>query len=126
MAHRSKALDQFLLLVAGLAMSACAFWVCSFMKRSGIPDRMGFFILFNILAGFVLTWQGGALFRRTPGFWLFHLRWAVIHVCVYGVWGYSGNRIELCALTLPLEAYLYYRIAKDRFLRSLEASRRPA
>jgi hypothetical protein len=126
MAHRSKALDQLLLLVAGLAMSACVFWVWPFMEHRRIPDRMVFFIVFNILAGFVLTWQGVALFRRTPGFWLFNLRWAVIHLCAYGVWGYSGNRIELCALTLPLEAYLYYRIAKDRFLRSLEASRRPA
>ena len=125
MAPRSKVLDQLLLLVAGLVMSAGAFWVWPFMERRGIPDRMGFFILMNLGLGFILTWQGVTFFRRTPGFWLFHSCWAIVHIFAYGVWGYSGRRIELCVVTLPLEAYWYWRIAKDRLLRSLESSGRP-
>lgn len=57
-AHKSKTFDQFLLLIAGLAMSACAFWVWSVMDHRRIPNRMGFFIVLNILTGFVLTCSG--------------------------------------------------------------------
>ncbi len=70
-AHKSKTFDQFLLLIAGLAMSACAFWVWSVMDHRRIPNRMGFFIVLNILTGFVLTWQAVALFRRTRDFGFF-------------------------------------------------------
>jgi hypothetical protein len=119
---RSKAFDQTMLLLTAVVFIILAYWLVSFMEHRGIPDRMGFFIAFNLGVGFVLTWQGIAFFRRTPKFWLFHGCWAIVHICVYGIWGYSGNRIELCAFTLLLEAYLYYRIAKGRFLRSLEAS----
>ena len=120
---RNKTLDQLLLLVAGIAMSVALFWVWPFMELRGISNRMGFFIVFNVLGGFVLTWQGVASLRRMPGFWLVHGCWAIAHAFVYGAWAYSGNRIELCAFTLPLEAYWYIRVVRGRFLRNLEAAR---
>jgi len=86
---------------------------------------MGFFVLMNLGEGFVLTWQGVAFFRRTPGFWLFHAYWVLVHALIYGIWGHSGNRIELCVVTLPLESYWYWRIGKNRLLRSLESTKQP-
>ena len=125
MAPRSKALDQLLLLLAATGFAVAVYWLISLMQHRGIPDKMGFFVLMNLGEGFILTWQGVAFFRRTPGFWLFHAYWVLVHILVYGIWGHSGNRIELCVVTLPLEAYWYWRIARDRLLRSLEADRRP-
>ena len=102
-------------------MAYGGYWFWSVMEHHAITDRMGFFIIFNVLVvGLVMTWQGVAFFRRMPGFWLFHGYWVVAHTLVYAAWGYWGKRIELCAFTLPLEAYWYYRIARSRFLQSLE------
>jgi hypothetical protein len=125
LATRSKALDQLFLLLAAMAFTVVGYWLWSFMEHHGIPDRMGFFIAMNLTEVFILTWQGVAFFRRTPGFWLFHSYWVLVHILIYVAWGHSGNRIELCVVTLPLEAYWYWYIARNRLLRSLEASRRP-
>ena len=116
---RSKPLDQFLLLLAGIAMSVGAFWFWSFTEHRAIPNRMAFFIFFNAGQFFVLTWQAVASFRSTPRFWLWYGCWAIAHTIACMAWGYSGYRIELCIVVLPLEHYLYYRIARYRFRRSL-------
>ena len=121
-----KLVDQLLLLAAGLAMIAGLYWVTSLMKQYGASDSMVFFVVFNLIVGFILTWQGVALFRDTPGFWLFHGCWAVGHILVYGVWGHWGSRLGFCALTLPLEAYCYYIAARARLLHRLGSGNRPS
>jgi hypothetical protein len=118
---RNKGLDQFMLLFVGVAMTVGVVWLWSFLEHHGIPDRMGFFIVFNIGEFFILTWQAVPSFRHIPRFWLSYGCWAVAHTIAYVVWGYSGYRIELCVVALPLEHYVCYRIARSRLRVNLEA-----
>lgn len=122
---KSKVFDQLLLLLAGIAMSIAGFWFWSFVEHRGISNKMSFFIFFNIGEGFVLTWQAIASFRNTRGFWLMYGCWALAHTIAYVAWGYSGHRIELCVVVLPLEHYLYYRVARYRFRRGLAVASQP-
>ncbi len=117
---RNRVLDQSLLLLAGIAVAIGGYFLWYFVLHYGISKRVGFFIIANLFVGLAVTWQGAVSFRRVPGFWLFHLRWTILHILVYGAWGYSGNRIELCAFTLIFEAYWYYRIAESRFSKRSE------
>jgi FtsH-binding integral membrane protein len=119
----SKARDQLLLLLAAIALIVGLYWIVSFMENRGIPDKLGFFIVFNILEGIVLTWQAVSSFAHTPRFWLLFGCWAIAHSTAYAVWGYSGYRIEFCVAVLPLEHYLYYRILRSRFRRLPDAGR---
>src|SRR5579864_4969303 len=117
----SKARDQLLLLLAAIAIIVGLYWLISFLQHQGAQDRMGFFIVFNLLEGMVLTWQAVSSFRHTPRFWLLFGCWVTAHTIAYAAWGYSGYRIELCVVVLPLEHYGYYRIARSRFRQSSEA-----
>jgi len=119
---RSKILDQFFLLITAIAFIVGLLWLYSFLDHRGFSNKMTFFIGYNALMGFVLIWQGLVLFRRMPGFWLFHGSWAIVHIVLAIIWARSGYLVELCALVLPLEAYLYYVVSRDRLLRSLRDS----
>ena len=119
---RSKTLDQFFLLFTAIAFVVGLLWLYSFLDHRGFSNRMSFFIVYNALMVFVVTWQGLVLFHRTPGFWLFHGSWVVAHIVIATIWARSGYLVELCALVLPLEAYLYYIISRDRLRRSLRDS----
>jgi hypothetical protein len=119
---RSKTLDQFFLLFTAIILIVGLLWLYSFLDHRGFSNKMSFFIGYNALMMFVLTWQGLALFRRTPRFWLLHGSWVVAHIVIAMIWARSGYLVELCALVLPLEAYLYYIISRDRLLRSLRDS----
>ncbi len=119
---RSKILDQFFLLITAIAFIVGLLWLYSFLDHRGFSNKMTFFIGYNALMGFVLIWQGLVLFRRMPGFCLFHGSWAIVHIVLAIIWARSGYLVELCALVLPLEAYLYYVVSRDRLLRSLRDS----
>lgn len=119
---KSKTLDQFFLLLTAFAFIVGLIWLNSFLNHRGFTNKMSFFIGYNAMMGFVMTWQGLALFRRMPGFWLFHGSWAIVHIVIAIIWARSGYLVELCVLVLPLEAYLYYVISRDRLLRSLRDS----
>ena len=120
---KSKTLDQLILLFTAIVVIIGLMWLVTFLDAHGVSERIGFFIIVNIvLLIFILTWQGYCFFRRTPRFWRFHAGWVLVHVIVSAVWAHSGNRVELCALTAPLEIYLYLRVGRYRFVRALQHS----
>jgi hypothetical protein len=119
---RSKTLDQLFLLFTAIAFIVGLLWLYSFLNRHEFSNKMSFFMGYNALMLFVLTWQGLVLFRRMPRFLLFHGSWVVAHIVIAVIWARSGYLVELCALALPLEAYLYFIISRDRLLRSLRDS----
>ena len=100
---KSELVDQALLLLVAVALVVGLLWLILFQQHRGISDRVGFFIIYNIGTLLVVTWQGMGMFRRAPGFWMFHGCWVMVHVLACGLWCLSGWRLELCVVTLPLE-----------------------
>ena len=117
---RNKFVDQLLLLLVGVAMSIGLYLFWCLVELRTVSYRLTFFIVFNVLVFLTITWRGVSLFQRHRGFWIFYSKWAVAHIVIYGIWGYWGNRIELCAFTLPFEAYWFFRIAVTKSYRPVE------
>lgn len=67
---KSRARDQLALLVVALAFIVGLMSVEFTLDHRGISKQMSFFVVFNLLIIFAITWQGISLFRRTPRFWL--------------------------------------------------------
>jgi hypothetical protein len=119
---RGKVQDQFYLLLAAIVFTLGTMSLIFFLDDHGVPDRLGFFILFNgAFFVFCITWFGVAFFRRTPNFWLFHVGWIIVHTCVCILWVRSAFWVELCVLTMPVETYCYFKISRRRLVRLLQS-----
>jgi hypothetical protein len=115
---RNKIVDQLLLLISAVVFICGMLWIINFMQGRSVPERMGFFILMNVIVGFILIWNGVLWFRRTPRFWIFQTLWVALHAAIAFAWASSGWWVELCVLVLPLECYLNFKIAQSLLRRA--------
>jgi len=112
-----KSLDQLWLLATAVVFIVGVLCLIDFMEKVGVHERVEFYILANVIVCFILTWIGAAWFRRAQRFWFFHAGWIVLHAIVAVAWAFSGRWVELCVFVLPLEAYVYAKVAKYRLQR---------
>jgi hypothetical protein len=111
---KNKTLDQLVLLLSAMLFIVGLLWLIDLLETRRVPERIGFFLVVNLIVLIGLTWNGVAWFGRTSRFWAFQISWIVFHSIIAAVWAYSGYWVELCVLVLPLECYLHYRIGKSR------------
>jgi hypothetical protein len=120
--RKNKTLDQLFLLVSAILFIAGLLWLIDFLEIQRVPERIGFFLVVNLIVLLGLTWNGVAWFSRTPGLWAFQISWIVLHCIIAVAWAYSGYWVELCVLALPLECYLHYRVGRRRLTRQVSLS----